>query len=167
VFNRVEKSKLDKKSVTYPWTFRDSLVNFSTENTSSYQIEMKQYFSAAFACITVILHRWTSTYELSRNEQFVFMNIVWTNKLQLPTHLTNTGPCAYEHCNKLTIESYKKVELANIELTNTFQRTHYVHWLGFTYNKSNRMLIFILLSLNIVCSVKYVMPHYFILNATV
>jgi hypothetical protein len=28
------------------------------------------------------------------------MNIVWTNKLQLPIHLTNTEPHAYKHLNK-------------------------------------------------------------------
>jgi hypothetical protein len=46
----------------------------------------------------------TSTYELSRNEQFVFMNIARTNKLRLPIHIANTEPRAYEHFNKLNFK---------------------------------------------------------------
>jgi hypothetical protein len=37
-------------------------------------------------------YRWASTYELPRNEQFIFTNIVWTNKLWLPIDLINTEP---------------------------------------------------------------------------
>jgi hypothetical protein len=58
------------------------------------------------------MYRRTSTYELPRNEQFVFTNIAWTNKLRLPIHLANTEPGAYEHFNKLTLTnliiSYEK-----------------------------------------------------------
>jgi hypothetical protein len=47
--------------------------------------------------------RWNSTYNLSRNEKFVFMNIARANKLRLPIHLMNTKPHAYEHLKKLTL----------------------------------------------------------------
>jgi sRNA-binding regulator protein Hfq len=46
-----------------------------------------------------------STYELFRNEQFIFTNIARTNKLLLPIHLTNTEPRAYQHFNKLTLRN--------------------------------------------------------------
>lgn len=59
--------------------------------------------------------------------KFIFTNITWTNILQLPFHLTNTELRAYEHFNKFNDISYEKKNL----LTNTIQRTHYFHKLGF------------------------------------
>jgi hypothetical protein len=40
-----------------------------------------------------------STYELSRNEQFVFTNVARANKLRLSIHLANTETRVYEHFN--------------------------------------------------------------------
>jgi hypothetical protein len=56
-----------------------------------------------------IVYRRTSTYKLSRYEQFVFTNIARTNKLRLPIHLTNTEPSAYEHFKKWTLTNIKNI----------------------------------------------------------
>jgi hypothetical protein len=52
-----------------------------------------------------MVYRRTSTYELSRNEQFVFTHIVRANELRLPIHLTHTEPHVYRHFSKLTLTS--------------------------------------------------------------
>jgi hypothetical protein len=76
----------------------------------------------------IIKFRRTSTYELSRNEEFVFTNIAGTNKLRPLIHLTNTEPRAYEHFNKFNDISYEK----NKFTIRIFKlQTHYVHKLGF------------------------------------
>jgi hypothetical protein len=51
---------------------------------------------------TIYLYKRTSTYELSRNDQFEFTNFARTNKLRLKVHLTNTAP-SHKHFNKLTL----------------------------------------------------------------
>jgi hypothetical protein len=65
----------------------------------------RQYLTMYEAAIRYSVERYrrTSTYELSRNEQFIFTSIAQTDKLRLPIYLMNTEPRAYEHLNKLTL----------------------------------------------------------------
>jgi hypothetical protein len=54
-------------------------------------------------------YRRTSTFGLSRNEQFLFTNIARSHKLRFPIHLTNTGPLACEYFDKLTLTNFKDI----------------------------------------------------------
>jgi hypothetical protein len=63
----------------------------------------------------------TSAYKLSRNEEFLFVNIAQTNKLWLPIHLLNTEPCAYEHVNKLTLINWMIYLMKKLNLQTHFK----------------------------------------------
>jgi hypothetical protein len=89
---------------------------FYTENRSVLSaIRKKKY-----------VYKRNSTYELSKNEKFLFMNIARTNKLRLQMQLTNIKPRAYEHCNKLTLTNLTKYYEKNIFNLRTFNiQTHF------------------------------------------
>jgi hypothetical protein len=54
--------------------------------------------------------------------------------LKGPIHLMKTENRPYEHFSKLTLTRRKKIRLTNIQLTHTFQRTHYVcDWSSLIY----------------------------------
>jgi hypothetical protein len=63
-----------------------------------------------------------STYELSRNEQFVFTNIARTNTFRLKIHLRNTEPRVYEHFNKFNDKAYLTKNQLNLQSTYEHQR---------------------------------------------
>lgn len=86
----------------YPCIFRDSLMNFSTGNTSSYQMHHDSIFMLHLPALLL-----SYTGEPSHMD-FQEMNnsYLWTlhglvNCNCQSVRLTNTEPCAYEHCNRL------------------------------------------------------------------
>jgi hypothetical protein len=68
-----------------------------------------------------------STYELSRNEQFVFNNIAQINTVRLAINLADTDPRACEHSNKFNCILYEKNEFyLSIFKLQTYFKEHYI-----------------------------------------